>query len=286
MGDNRLLCFGCGYTARALAARLLTENWRISGTTRSKEKADALARGSIEPMIWSNGFDSAALDDATALLVSTPPTEHGCPALTAAGAAIAERRNTISWIGYLSTNGVYGDHDGAWVDETSELKPTTERAHRRIAAEQAWRRFGEKCSLPVVIFRLPGIYGPGRSALDTVRAGKAKRLYKEGQVFSRAHVEDIAATLYASLSDPIAGNLFNIADNEPAPPQDVIEYACVLLGVDSPPLTPIEDADITDMARSFYRDNKRVKNDRMKERLGVTLKYPTYREGLEALLRE
>ena len=284
MGDNKLFCFGCGYTAQTFARLLIADGWRVTGTTRSQEKADALKNAGIEPVIWDGAFNEATLDGATALLISTPPDSDECPGLTTAGAAISARKDAINWIGYLSTNGVYGDHSGAWVDETSELKPTTERARRRIAAEEAWRTFGAEHSLPVVIFRLPGIYGLGRSALDTVRASKAKRLYKKGQVFSRAHVDDIAATLYASLKNPAAGDLFNIADDEPAPPQDVIEYACKLLGVDPPPLTPIEEADISDMARSFYRDNKRVRNEQIKKKLGVKLKYPTYREGLKALM--
>ena len=181
--------------------------------------------------------------------------------------------------------GVYGDHDGAFVDETSDLKPTTDRARARIAAEADWAGLGVAWSLPLIIFRLPGIYGPGRSALETVRAGKARRIVKEGQVFNRMHVDDIAAALAASMENPRIHDLYNLADDEPAPPQDVIEYACTLLDVAPPPLTPLEDADLSDMAKSFYSDNKRVSNARMKEALGVTLQYPTYREGLDALFK-
>jgi nucleoside-diphosphate-sugar epimerase len=188
------------------------------------------------------------------------------------------------WIGYLSTNGVYGDHRGAEVDEGSPLLATSPRGRARIAAENAWRAFAGEQGHRLVIFRLPGIYGPGRSAIDQVRTGRAQRIYKEGQVFSRMHVEDIAAAVDASLHRPEAGALFNLADDEPAPPQDVIDYACRLLGVPSPPLIPIEEAQLSEMARSFYADNKRVSNALMKRALGLILLYPTYREGLSAIL--
>lgn len=283
MSDNKLFCYGCGYTAKYLAAMLLAENWSVSGTTRSPEKAASLRETGISPVIWDDDLSQTALEDATAILVSTAPTENGCPALKAAETTIVEHKDTLRWIGYLSTNGVYGDYDGAWVNEQSPLRATSSRARRRIEAEKAWRNFADAHNIPLIIFRLPGIYGPGRSALDTVRAGKAKRLYKEGQVFSRAHVHDIAQALLASIKNPEAGDLFNIADDEPAPPQDVISLACELLGVTPPPLIPIEEADISDMARSFYADNKRVNNKRMKEALGITLTFPTYREGLSTL---
>jgi len=287
MSNNDLFCAGYGYTADALARRLSGENWRIAGTTTSPDKADRMTRDGVTARLWGDdGFDPAWLDAAAAILVSTPPGEDGCPALNAAGEAIAERRKHVRWIGYLSTNGVYGDHDGAWVDEASALLGSNARAQRRINAEAAWRALAETHDLPLIIFRLPGIYGPGRSALDTVRAGKAKRIYKEGQVFSRMHVDDIAAALEASMEKPRAHNLYNLADDEPAPPQDVVEYACELLGVAPPPLTPIEDADLSPMAKSFYADNKRVSNARMKDALLETLTYPTYREGLRGIFKE
>jgi nucleoside-diphosphate-sugar epimerase len=217
-------------------------------------------------------------------LVSTPPTENGCPALNTIKAAASNTKLGVKWLAYLSTNGVYGNHDGAWVDETSELRATSVRATRRAAAENAWRAFADQFDLPLIIFRLPGIYGPGRSAIDSIREGKAKRIYKKGQVFSRMHVDDIASALAASMERPGAYDLYNLADNEPAPPQDVVEYACQLLGVEPPPLVSIEDANLSDMAKSFYADSKRVSNKRMKETLGVTLQYPSYREGLKAIL--
>lgn len=291
MSNNELFCLGYGYTADALARRLQgqvsDQGWRIAGTTTSPDKAENMTRDGVTARLWADDdFDPAWLDEAAALLVSTPPGEDGCPALAAAGAAIAERRKHVRWIGYLSTNGVYGDHDGAWVDEESALLGSSARAKRRIKAEADWRALAETHDLPLIIFRLPGIYGPGRSALDTVRAGKAKRIYKEGQIFSRMHVGDIAAALEASMEKPRAYGVYNLADDEPAPPQDVVEFACGLLGVEPPPLTPIEDADLSPMAKSFYADNKRVSNARMKEALLPALAFPTYREGLRGIFEE
>ncbi|MEM9617138.1 MAG: SDR family oxidoreductase [Pseudomonadota bacterium] len=286
MSDQKLFCLGYGYTAATLARRLCDKGWRIAGTTTREEKAQAMQTKAVEAHLWDGGaLPAGALDDACAILVSTPPGEDGCPAFAAANEAIAERAREIQWVGYLSTNGVYGDHDGAWVDETSALKATSPRSRRRIAAEAQWSKFAKALDLTFTVFRLPGIYGPGRSALDTVRAGAAKRIYKKGQVFSRMHVEDIAAALEAGIAHPRLHNVYNLADDEPAPPQNVIEYACDLLSVPPPPLTPIDEADISPMARSFYADNKRISNKRMKEALGIKLLYPTYRDGLKAILK-
>ena len=282
---KKLFILGHGYTGAALVRNLHDAGgWSFAGTTRSPEKASGFANAGVEPVIWDDGVDLTALNGASHILISTPPDEQGCPALRAAGAAIAARAGAVQWIGYLSTNGVYGDHDGAWVDESSALRGQSVRAKRRIAAENTWRAFAEQHALPLVLFRLPGIYGPGRSAIDTVRNGAAKRVYKAGQVFSRMHVDDIAAALAVSINRPAAGDLFNLADDEPAPPQDVIAYACDLLGVAPPPLVAIEDADLSDMAKSFYADNKRVSNRRMIEALGLKLRYPSYRDGLAAIL--
>jgi nucleoside-diphosphate-sugar epimerase len=281
---QRLLCLGYGYVARRLAARLKAEGWAIAGTARNEDKARAMDLEGVEPVEWENGaLGPHAFDRTTAILISTPPDDDGCPAYTAAESGVLECAREMTWIGYLSTNGVYGDYKGEWVDEASPLLATSPRAKNRIAAEQQWRALAHAAKIPLVTFRLPGIYGPGRSALDTVRAGRAQRIYKKGQVFSRAHVDDIAAALQASLANPAAGDLFNIADDEPAPPQDVIDYACQLLGVPPPPLVPIEDTALSDMAKSFYADNKRVSNALMKARLTPLLKYPTYREGLTAI---
>ena len=219
MTDKTLFCLGYGYVAAAVAGRLRGEGWDIAGTTTSETKAGGMEKDGVTAHLWKgNGFDPAWLDGATAVLVSTPPVGKSCPAFGTASEAITSRHKDIKWIGYLSTNGVYGDHDGAWVDETSDLKPTTDRAKARIAAEADWAGLGVAWSLPLIIFRLPGIYGPGRSALDIVRDGKARRILKEGQIFNRMHVDDIAAALAASIAAPRVHDLYNLADDEPGPP--------------------------------------------------------------------
>ncbi|MEO1252590.1 MAG: SDR family oxidoreductase [Pseudomonadota bacterium] len=283
---KKLFIFGYGYTARALARHLRgAADWSVAGTTRSAEKAKSMREDGVEPVIWEgSAVDADELSGATHVLISTPPGEAGCPALAGSGKALAERAGDLQWIGYLSTNGVYGDYDGAWVDETSQLRATSPRGRRRIEAEAAWLAFGRTVGVATSIFRLPGIYGPGRSAIDSVRAGNARRIVKPGQVFSRMHVEDIAATLERAMGRPGLHDIYNLADDEPAPPQDVIEYACELLGVEPPPLIPIDEAEMSEIARSFYADNKRVLNKRIKEALGVALAFPTYREGLRAIL--
>lgn len=287
MARGRLLCLGYGYVARRLARRLLGEGWRLAGTARADDKAAALDAEGVEPIAWDeDALGPHAFDESTAALISTPPDADGCPAYAAAEPSLRHCARNFSWIGYLSSNGVYGDHGGAIVDEAAPLLATSLRAQRRIGAEAQWRAIGAAISVPVVIFRLPGIYGPGRSALDAVREGRAQRIVKPGQVFNRAHVDDIAAALRASLANPAAGALFNIADDEPAPSEDVIAHACALLGVAAPPLIPFESADLPATARSFYDDNKRVSNRAMKERLLPVLRYPTYREGLAAILDE
>ena len=281
MAQNTILYAGFGYTAQALAKQLDQSTWRIIATTRNRASLDDIAACGAEPVLWTDGIDTA-IASATHLLISAPPGEDGCPVLNAVKRALACDR--LTWIGYLSTNGVYGDHQGAWVDETSQLRGTSLRSRRRIQAEADWRDFADENNKALIIFRLPGIYGPGRSAIDTVRAGKAKRIYKEGQVFSRMHVDDIAAAVHAGLQRCTSSNIFNLADDEPAPPQDVISYACELLGVDPPPLVPIDEADLSEMARSFYADSKQVSNVKMKQELLARLKFPNYRIGLESIL--
>jgi nucleoside-diphosphate-sugar epimerase len=283
--DQHILCLGYGYVAERFANLAAAAGYAARGTIRNAARAGALEESGVEPVLWSEaGIDAGAFDKVVAALVSTPPIDAHCPSLKAAADALAERARDIRWIGYLSSNGVYGDHGGAVVDETSPLLARTPRAMNRVRAEAAWASHAAACGMPLVVFRLPGIYGPGRSALDTVREGRAQRIVKLGQVFSRMHVDDIANALMASLVNPAAGDLFNLADDEPAPPQDVIAYACELLGVAPPPLVAIEDANLSEMARSFYLDNKRVSNALMKKALGVGLRYPTYREGLKAIL--
>ncbi len=283
---STLLSFGHGYSARALARRLAPRGWRILGTTRDPGKAAALAREGVEPLIWPGDDDAVlrALDEATHLLVSTPPGEAGDPVLAAFGEAIAERTARFAWVGYLSTTGVYGDRDGAWIDETAERRPATRRGALRMAAEDAWLDLHARHGLPVHFFRLAGIYGPGRGPFAKVRAGTARRIVKPGQVFSRIHVEDIARVLEASIDRPAPGAAYNVCDDDPAPPEDVIAEAARLLGLPVPPAIPFDEAEMTPMARSFYAESKRVSNRRIREELGVELAYPDYRTGLRALL--
>jgi nucleoside-diphosphate-sugar epimerase len=278
-----LFCFGLGYSALALARTLVAEGWRVTGTCReASHAAEARALG-LEIVIFDRDHPIPDLERhlsrATHLLSSVPPDEQGDPVLDVHGRAIARAAPHLHWIGYLSTTGVYGDRQGDWVDETSALTPTGERGRRRLEAETAW------LALPLAahLFRLAGIYGPGRSALDTVRSGKARRIVKTGQVFSRIHVADIAQVLRASIARPNPGAAYNVCDDDAADPAEVITYACQLLNVAPPPAVPFAEATLSTMARSFYEDNKRVKNDRIKRELGVALRYPNYRAGLEAL---
>ena len=275
-----LLSFGHGYSARALAKLLLADGWRVIGTTRSPEKAAEIAATGAEPLIWPGADPTPALDDASHVLISAAPGSDGDPVLSELGDAVEKR--SFDWVGYLSTTGVYGDHGGGWVDEDTPLAPSTRRGAERAEAEAAWLATG----LPVHIFRLAGIYGPGRGPFAKVRAGTARRIVKEGQVFSRIHVEDIARVLAASIARPDPGRIYNVCDDDPAPPQDVIAEAARLLGLPPPPQVAFEDAEMTPMARSFYAESKKVRNDRIKDELGVRLAYPDYRSGLRALLGE
>ncbi len=275
-----LLSFGHGYSARALARLLLPRGWRIIGTTRSDEGAARLAETGVEPLVWPGSDLNSALDDATHLLTSVAPGAEGDPVLEALGLAIEERQTQFDWVGYLSTTGVYGDHGGGWVDESTPLTPSTRRGQHRVTAEAGWRDL----DLPLHIFRLAGIYGPGRGPFAKVRNGTARRIVKPGQVFSRTHVDDIAQVLAASIEHPNPVRVYNVCDDDPAPPQDVIAHAAELLGRPLPPEVDFDTADMSPMARSFYAESKKVRNDRIKDELGVSLIYPTYRAGLKALL--
>lgn len=272
-----LLSIGHGFSSRALAPRLLAQGWRVIGTTRSAEKAAALKETGVEPVIWPSM--PLPIAEATHLLTSVAPGADGDPVLAEAGSELQVARH-IEWVGYLSTTGVYGDHDGGWVDEKAVLAPATKRGQARVTAEAAWAELG----LPLHIFRLAGIYGPGRGPFAKVRNGTARRIIKKNQVFSRIHVEDIATVVEASINKPNPGAVYNVCDDDPAPPQDVIAYAAKLLGLPLPPEVCFEDAEMSPMARSFYSDSKRVNNDRIKDELGVKLKYPDYHTGLAALL--
>ena len=272
-----LLSIGHGYSARALAPRLLAEGWRVIGTTRSEDKAEALRAEGVEPLIWPG--TPLPISEATHLLSSVAPAGAGDPVLAEAGEALKAARH-LEWVGYLSTTGVYGDHGGGWVDEGTPLTPATERGQARVAAEADWQALG----LALHIYRLAGIYGLGRGPFAKVRNGTARRIIKEGQVFSRIHVEDIGQVLAASIQQPNPGAVYNLCDDDPAPPEDVIEHAAKLLGLPVPPGIQFDEADMTPMARSFYAESKRVKNDRIKDELGVKLLYPNYKAGLAALL--
>lgn len=275
-----LLSFGHGYSARALARLLLPQGWRIIGTTRSADKAVALCAEGAQPLIWPGAELQPALDRATHLLISAAPDDEGDPVLRLVRDEIAARAGQFEWVGYLSTTGVYGDHAGDWVDEDSPLTPSTKRGQARVKAEAEWAAL----DLPLHIFRLAGIYGPGRGPFEKVRQRTARRIIKAGQVFSRIHVDDIAQVLAASIARPNPGAIYNLCDDDAAPPEDVIAYAAELLGLPVPPPEDFASAELTPMARSFYAESKKVRNDRIKTELGVKLIYPDYRTGLRALL--
>lgn len=281
-----LFCFGFGYSAAHLAARLSAQGWRISGTSRSDAGCDRMAAAGYRVFCFDGiapgpGIDEA-LRSATHILISAAPDADGDPVLRHHASGLAA--SNAQWIGYLSTIGVYGDCQGAWVDETTLPKPTSGRSIRRLAAEQQWLDFSGRTGKQVELFRLAGIYGPGRSAIDNLRDGTARRIIKPGQVFNRIHVADIANVLVAAISQPHRHDTYNVTDNEPGPPQDVVAHAAQLLGVLIPPDVPYEAANLSPMGRSFYDENKRVRNDRIKTVLGVTLQFPTYREGLSGIL--
>ena len=281
---NTLLVFGYGYTARVIGQNLLAEGWRVIGTTRSSDKAATMTADGIEPVLWPAEDISGAFAAATHILLSAAPSEEGDPVLVALESEIRQRAGQYKWVGYLSTTAVYGDRNGGWVDETSPLSPATRRGQLRAEAEQAWLNLGAETGLPVHIFRLAGIYGPGRGPFAKVRAGTARRIIKKGQVFSRTHVEDIAQVLRASIAQPNAGAIYNVCDNDPAPPQEVIAEAARMLNRPPPEAVDFETAEMTPMARSFYAESKKVSNRRILEELGIILKYPDYHSGLKALL--
>ncbi len=283
--DRSLLCLGFGYTARCLAEVLLPRGWHVAGTSRDDDGAEAIRHQGFEGLVFGRARPLAAdvLARFSHVLVSVAPDEAGDPVLDGLGEVLAAADN-LAWIGYLSTTGVYGDTAGAWVDELTPPAPGQARSRRRLAAEEAWLDLWRSHGRPVEVFRLAGIYGPGRSALDSVRAGRGHRVVKPGHVVCRIHVDDIATTLRAAMGAPAPGSIYNLADDDPAPPQDVITEAARLLGLDPPPEVALEDADLSPMARSFYAETRRVWNGRVKSRLGVRLAHPTYREGLRAIL--
>jgi len=283
-----LLAVGLGYSAKALARRLHAQGWRIIGTSRTGEGARTIDAMGYQGIAFDGSAPSpvlsGAIREATHLVISAAPGDGGDPLLAHHEDDLREA--PLQWIGYLSTIGVYGNHDGKWIDEETPAEPTSPRGQRRVEAERAWAEFGGNAGVPTGIFRLSGIYGPGRGPLEKLRSGQARAVIKPGQVFNRIHVEDIASTLEAAIAragERSGARIYNVTDDEPAPPQDVLDFAADLIGVPRPPRVPFEDADMSPMARSFYSDNKRTSNARMKQELGVTLTYPTFREGIRAL---
>jgi nucleoside-diphosphate-sugar epimerase len=284
-----LFCFGLGYTALALACRLLGEGWRVSGTCRGLDTQRRLGEGGIEAYLFDRErpleAPTALLDAATDILVSVPPDAEGDPVLD------RHRRDLmlltrLRWLGYLSTTGVYGDTGGGTVDEDAPPKPTLDRSRRRVRAENRWLELAASHAVPVHVFRLAGIYGPGRSVIDRIRAGDARRIDRPGHLFSRIHVEDAASVLRASMARPNPGRVYNVADDEPAEPSAVVDYGCRLLGLPPPPLEELDSAAgrMSPMALSFWNDSRRVDNTRIKRELAVQLRYPSYRLGLAAIV--
>lgn len=281
---STLLILGAGYTATAIASRLRADGWTVLGTTRDPAKAEALADAGITPVALAEsdpvGLLTGALEGTTHWLVGAAPGPDGDPFLARFGRVLAAAPSP-AWIGYLSTTGVYGDVGGAWIDETAPLAATSDRGRNRIAAERAWSDLGAARGVPVALFRLAGIYGPGRSALDQVLGGRARRIVKPGHVFNRIHVEDIADAVAAAARGRIGG-AFNLADDEPAESAAVLAYAADLLGRPPPPALPYDPDALSPMARSFYAELKRIDNAKAKRELGLGPRYPTYREGLKA----
>jgi nucleoside-diphosphate-sugar epimerase len=286
---NVLLGFGMGYSALAAARLLAPAGWQVVGTGRSAASLSRIAAEGFVPVPFDGGEVTRALSDAivsaTHVLTSVPPDATGDPVILSCGPLLKHAPN-LRWVGYFSTTGVYGDRAGAWVDEADEVRPMSRRSAARVDAERAWSELAREKAAAADIFRLSGIYGPGRSPVERLLQGERYQVFKPGQVFNRIHVEDIAQTVIGAINRPGAPGetrLFNVTDDEPAPPQDVTAYAAELLGLEPPPLLPIEQAQLPEMALSFYNENKRVRNERIKTELGVQLKYPTYREGLRAI---
>ena len=280
---KRLFIFGLGYSGLEIARLAKAQGWAVAGTVTGAEKAARLDAGGIEAHVFDGTapLPAAAFGNSSHVLCTIAPGRAGDPALRLCRPLVKQAR----WLGYLSTTGVYGDHGGGWVDEDTPPKPGQSRSIERLAAERGWQAMALEAGARLAIFRLPGIYGPGRSTLDQVKAGTARRIDKPGQFFSRAHVADIAATVLKAMAAPHAGGIYNVADDLPVPTGEVVAFACELLGLPVPPSIPWEEAApaMSDMARSFYSESRRVRNERIKRDLGVVLRYPTYREGLRAI---
>ena len=287
LSAGKLFCFGLGFSSQALAKRLMPQGWEVSGTVRGEQDDSSAKNISVCPFDGSHSTTkiSEAISSATHLLITIPPQPSGDVVLKNFAEEISRARN-LQWIGYISSTGVYGDTQGEWVDESSPLLASTDRNRQRIEVESAWLKIGKDHGLPIMIFRCVGIYGPGRNLLLSVRQGRARRIDKPGLVFSRIHSEDLAQTLEASMIKPQPGEIYNVSDDCPSPPAEAVEYACSLLGVEPPPLIPYEEADLSPTARGFYITNKRISNKKIKQELGVALRYPDYKSGLNELLKD
>ncbi len=287
---KRFFCFGYGYTADYLGHALKTRDkgWTIGGTIRDEDRQKELWSRRIRARIFDEEHPIADPDTLfnrfSHLLISTPPDSNGDPVFNAHAHDLVNLKN-LKWVGYLSSTSVYGDRQGGTVSETSEVAPTSKRGSKRALAEQQWLSLYKNHGVPVHIFRLSGIYGPGRSALDSIRAGAARRIQKPGHKFNRIHVEDIVQVLWQSFLNPKPGTIYNLADDMPAPSDDVLEEACKILGQPVPPAIPFEEANLAPITMSFYNDNKHVLNHKIKQELGVKLQYPTYKDGLLECLR-
>lgn len=287
MEKGRLLVFGLGYSGGAAARAARSAGWQVAVVTRDPARAEAqmVAQEGIGVVAFA---DPAGLSEATHLLATAPPEEDGDPVLAAHADTIASAP-ALRWLGYLSTTGVYGDRGGGWVDETTAPAPGQDRSRRRRAAERAWEAVAARRGAALDLIRLAGIYGPGRSALDEVRSGRARRIVKPGHAFSRIHVADIAALVLAAMARPGAGvRVLHGADDLPVPSAEVIAEAARLLGASPPPEVPFEDAarTMSPMALSFWAENRKVANAITKAATGWAPRYPTYREGLAAILAE
>jgi len=280
---KRLFIFGLGYSGLEIAKLARAQGWTVAGTCTGMEKAESLRAQGIETHLFDGTapLAAASVGGASHILCSIAPGTAGDPALSLCGPLLRQAR----WLGYLSTTGVYGDHGGGWVDEDTPPKPGQPRSIERLATERAWQAMARDAGVPLTIFRLPGIYGPGRSPIDQVKAGTARRIDKPGQVFSRIHVADIAGAALKAMTAPHRGDIYNVVDDLPVSTGEVVAFACELLGRPVPPSIPWDEIapTMSPMARSFYAENRRVRNERMKRDLGVVLRYPTYREGLRAI---
>lgn len=284
---NKLLVFGLGYSACACAKKAAFRYDQIAATTRSADKMDRMEQAGMIPILFEGEVTAQlqeAIATATHLLISIAPGEEGDRVLNACGDLLS-RAPHLRWACYLSTVGVYGDHDGEWVDEETFCRPVSKRSNQRIAAEQAWSAFAQAKKIPLATFRLSGIYGPGRNAFINIEKGRSRRLVKPGQVFNRIHRDDIA-TAFDAAAGLEADGIFNITDDEPAPPQDVVTFAHELQGSTPPAEMDFETAELSPMARSFYGENKRVSNAKSKCVLGLDYEYPTYRTALTRLWRD